>query len=117
MHYSGLVRSLNRNGLSTEQVVQIAVAYKIPIVQALIDTGRIESNDVEPESPERIAETISYLARKLAVQVRQSYEEEKSNIHPLPKKNVQDDPYTYLQDQAVAYQHEEIGGNLDDLDP
>lgn len=119
LHNSAIVRSLNRNGLSTEQVVRIAVAYKVPIVDALVDTGRIEAEDIEP-TPERIAETISYLAKKLAVQAHPKEERpaEQNNVVQLPSNDVAHDFYSdEIPEDAVAYPHKELGGSLDDLDP
>lgn len=103
-----------RRGLTTDHIIQIARAYDVPVIQALRDTGVIKDEDVEPESPERIAETISYLARKLAVQVHKP--EPESNVHPFPTKNVGQDFYDAYPDQAVAYHDDEIGGTPDDFD-
>lgn len=104
-----------RRGLTTDHIIQIARAYNVPVVQALRDTGVIKDEDMEPESPERIAETISYLAKKLAVQAHKP--EEESNVHPFPTADVRQGFYDYdhLHD-AAAYPHQELGGTPDDFD-
>ena len=75
---------------------------------------------MEPESPERIAETISYLAKKLAVQAHPKEEKpaEQNNVVQLPSNDVAHDFYSdEIPEDAVAYPHKELGGSLDDLDP
>ncbi|MEJ4112735.1 hypothetical protein ACGE24_03965 [Corynebacterium kroppenstedtii] len=109
-----------RRGLTTDHIIQIARAFEIPIVQALQETGIIGDGDMEPESPERIAETISYLAKKLAVQAHPKEEKpaEQNNVVQLPSNDVAHDFYSdEIPEDAVAYPHKELGGSLDDLDP
>lgn len=66
--HAAIVRSLNRNGLSTDQVVRIAHAYGVDITEALQDTGILPKGEEEARGPREIAEAIKRLADQLADQ-------------------------------------------------
>lgn len=100
IHHSAITRSLNRNGLSTDQVVRIAHAYDANIVDALKETGIIQDRQKQ-DSPEDIANRIKQLADKLA------HLAPRSNVEPLFDEITPEAPVTDYDHLSVAYDDDE----------
>lgn len=47
LSHTTVLRQMNRGGLSSESVIAIARAYKVSIVDALVDTGHINEDEVK----------------------------------------------------------------------
>lgn len=47
LSHTTVIRQLNRSGLSAESVISIARAYKVSIIDALVDTGHIAEDEVK----------------------------------------------------------------------
>ena len=102
LHNSAITRSLNRSGLSTDQVVRIAHAYGADITEALQDTGILPRDEEAVRRPREIAAAIKRLADQLADQA-----EPTNNVeHLFERTPAESDPADYSP-EAVAYSDDE----------
>lgn len=134
-----LQRQADRGALSPEMVIALCRAYDHPAVEGLVETGYLYPHEVEtpgvnlvlPKATNR--QLLEEINRRSDPEARQLFTatedsdvvdlDEDAAVFQFPEKsNTPDTNVTPTWDgegmppDAVAYGHEEVGGNLDDFD-